>query len=157
MGAELSPCQKYRYALWRRWSATPETNLLVFIGLNPSTADAINDDPTIRRCIGFAKSFGFGGVMMLNAYAFRATKPALMKKAADPNGPLNDETLRQYGNAAAMVIAAWGNHCPHDRQESVIKLIGRDIHCLGINASAPQASALHPSRRKTVTLQENHD
>ncbi len=87
--------------------------------------------------------------MMLNAYAFRATKPALMKKAADPNGPLNDETLRQYGNAAAMVIAAWGNHCPHDRQESVIKLIGRDIHCLGINASGT------PSIRSTSVATQN--
>lgn len=146
MGAELSPCQKYRYALWRRWSATAETNLLVFIGLNPSTADAINDDPTIRRCIGFAKSFGFGGVMMLNVYAFRATKPAVLKKAADPNGPLNDETLRRYGKAASMVLAAWGNHCPYDRQEAVIQLIGRNFHCLGINASGTPKHPLYISK-----------
>ncbi|GHX72979.1 hypothetical protein VCSRO16_3593 [Vibrio cholerae] len=69
--AELSKCRKYRYALWRTWDS--DKPFAMFIGLNPSTADEKNDDPTLRRCINFAKSWGYGGVCMANLFAFRAT------------------------------------------------------------------------------------
>lgn len=143
MGADFSTCRKYRYVLWRRWNDVRVPEVLAFVGLNPSTADESTDDPTIRRCIGFAKSLGYDAVVMLNVFAFRATKPEVMKRHRDPNGPLNDESLSKYGKAASMVIAAWGNHCPSDRQESVVKLIGRDVHCLGINASGTPKHPLY--------------
>ena len=72
-GARLSPCRTYRYALWRRWGEGPPA---MFIGLNPSTADETADDPTIRRCIAFARSWGHGALCMANLFAYRATQPA---------------------------------------------------------------------------------
>ena len=106
-GATISQCGLYRYSLWRRWAPGP---MCVFIGLNPSTADATLDDPTIRRCVGFAKSWGFGGLMMLNLFAYRATDPAGMKAALDPIGPENDEALHFAHSNTTTVIAAWGAH-----------------------------------------------
>ena len=83
-GAKISGCGTYRYALWRHWDSDwngqGDSNSVMFIGLNPSTADATEDDPTLRRCIGFAKSWGFGGLYMLNVFAYRATDPRLMKR-----------------------------------------------------------------------------
>jgi hypothetical protein len=76
MGAEFSDCGTYRYALWRTWNALQPG--VLFVGLNPSTADATTDDPTIRRCIGFAKRWGYGGITMANVFAYRATDPREM-------------------------------------------------------------------------------
>ena len=77
--AEFSPDKVYRYELWRIWDeALP---VCMFIGLNPSTADETVDDPTIRRCINFAKEWGYGQLVMTNLFAFRATKPAEMMRA----------------------------------------------------------------------------
>lgn len=77
-GAQFSQCRKYRYALWRTWD---DDSHITFIGLNPSTADETEDDPTIRRCIAYAKKWEFGGINMLNLFAFRATSPGDMKRA----------------------------------------------------------------------------
>ena len=71
--ATLSVCRKYRYEIWRRWRGGDGT--AVFIGLNPSTADATQDDPTIRRCVGFARQWGFDWLFMGNLYAYRSTDP----------------------------------------------------------------------------------
>lgn len=106
-GATISPCGLYRYSLWRKWAPGP---MCVFIGLNPSTADATLDDPTIRRCVGFSKTWGFGGLMMLNLFAYRATDPADMKAAKDPIGPDNDEALHFAHSNTTTVVAAWGAH-----------------------------------------------
>lgn len=89
-GAHFSRCRRYRYALWRQWQAAGP--MLMLIGLNPSTADAERNDPTIRRCIGFAHDWGFGGVWVLNLFAWRATLPADLKAAADPVGPRANRT-----------------------------------------------------------------
>ena len=80
--AQLSTCRKYRYALWRTWDeAKPQ---VMIIGLNPSTADETKDDPTITRCINFAKAWGYGGVCMANLFAYRATAPSDVKASIDP-------------------------------------------------------------------------
>ena len=86
-GATFSSDERYRYLLWRRWSSS---QLALFIGLNPSTADAANDDPTIRRITGFSRSLGFGGFLIVNLFAFRATKPIDLFASSDPIGPEND-------------------------------------------------------------------
>jgi len=105
---EFSPCRLYRYTLWREWEASlPYT---MFIGLNPSTADETKDDPTIRRCIEFSKSFGHGSLCMTNLFAWRDTKPENMKLAKDPIGPENNDWLEASASAAGVVIAAWGKH-----------------------------------------------
>ena len=132
-GAEFSPCRVWRYALWRVWA--PDEPYLAVIGLNPSTADEIQDDPTIRRCIGFAKRWGFGGYFMLNAFGYRATDPKVMKAAADPVGPGNDEAIRRITGGAGQVVAAWGNHCPLDREQAVCRLIRQSVYCLGTTRS----------------------
>lgn len=115
--AEISACGKYRYWLTRIWDkASP---MLVVIGLNPSKADALVDDATIRVCMGRARRMGCGGLLMLNLFAYRATKPADMMAAKDPIGPRNTVTgmlriIAKYsyvegGPGIKTVIAAWGD------------------------------------------------
>ena len=105
--AEISPCGTYRYSLGRCWEQTSSVN---FVMLNPSTADADIDDPTIRRCIGFAKAWGYGSIVVTNLFAFRATNPADMAKAADPIGPENDDHIREVAFNEVKVVCAWGTH-----------------------------------------------
>ena len=107
-GAQFSTCRTWRYALWRTWNQ--DDGHLMFVGLNPSTADETKDDPTIRRCIGFARRFGYGGVYMLNIFAFRSTNPKEMRLALDPVGPENDWFLRMYAAQAGRIVVAWGSH-----------------------------------------------
>lgn len=129
-GAELSKCRTYRYCLWRRWAWGGEQ--VMFIGLNPSTADHTQDDPTIRRCIWFAKSWGFSGLVMTNVFAFRTTVPAELDFTADIVGPSNDEVLAEQKDKVSLIVAAWGAHCPKEREEEVCRVIGSTIHCLGV-------------------------
>ena len=105
-GAELSEDGKYRYVLWRTWGDGPR---VMFVGLNPSTEDATKDDPTIRRCINFAQREGFGGLYMVNLFAYRATSPKDMKQAEDPTGnPENIRWIRYILEDVEKVIFAWG-------------------------------------------------
>src|SRR5688572_12557148 len=101
-GARFSECGTYRYVLWRQWNEV--NGDVAFVGLNPSTADDEKDDPTIRRCIGFAKRWGYGGVVMLNLFAYRATRPDAMWAArvadADIVGPQNDAHIRLFVGGA---------------------------------------------------------
>jgi hypothetical protein len=137
-GVRFSDCRRYRYALWRRWGRTEQKNLVV-IGLNPSTADQIQDDPTIRRCIRFAKDWHCGGLVMLNAFGFRSTDPKGMAAVADPVGFDNDSVITEYAKSADMVLAAWGVHCPDERERELLGVIGRDVHCLGrTNGNKPR-------------------
>lgn len=106
--AVFSPCRKYRYLLSRTWDESK--GYVVFVGLNPSTADETMDDPTIRRCMGFAKAWGMGGIVMVNLFAYRATDPRDMKNAEDPVGPENDKWLKKMGKYTHTVVAAWGTH-----------------------------------------------
>ncbi|WP_313522440.1 DUF1643 domain-containing protein [Shinella sp.] len=106
--AILSDCGQYRYRLERRWdSGLP---LVAFIMLNPSTADAEQDDPTIRRCIGFAKTWGYGGLVVGNLFALRSTDPKALYGHADPIGRDNDAHLLSIAGECHQVIAAWGTH-----------------------------------------------
>lgn len=125
--ATLSPCRAYRYALWRRWGRGPYA---MFVGLNPSTADETNDDPTIRRCIGFARAWGYEALCMTNLFAFRATQPADMKKAADPVGWENDRTLRDLAIRAGVVVAAWGAHGTYKGRDQSVRLLVPGLHYL---------------------------
>jgi len=103
--------------------------------LNPSTADAERDDPTIRRCIGFAKRAGHGGVEILNLFAFRATAPKDLKAASDPVGPDNDRHLEALFARHGHVLAAWGAHGTFGaRAEIVLEMAARQsvmLTCLG--------------------------
>ena len=109
-GAKFSDCEQYRYELWRIWDH--EKPRVLFIMLNPSTADDCNDDPTIRRCIGFAKRYGFGGLHVCNLFALRATNPQELYQANNPYGPDNHYHVRKVAilQCNKSVICAWGNH-----------------------------------------------
>lgn len=106
MGAELSKDGLYRYWLSRRLSMGERT--VLFIGLNPSTADASHDDPTIRRCVGFSRQWGFDWLLMGNVYAYRSTDPRVLLTVDDPVGPGNQEALKWMGQKAELVVASWG-------------------------------------------------
>jgi hypothetical protein len=86
--ATFDTTRRYRYRLIHDWTGSPER--VAFIMLNPSTADERTLDPTIRRCIGFAKAWGFGGIDVVNLFAWRTTDPAALARVADPIGPRND-------------------------------------------------------------------
>jgi len=127
-GANISECGLYRYRLWRWWDE--ERPLVNFIMLNPSTADADNDDPTIRKCCGFAKLWRagdggeYGGIMVTNLFAYRTSSPKALREArsegTDIVGPHNNTYVHMEAMASALVIAAWGNHGWIDgRDESV--------------------------------------
>lgn len=136
--AVFSPCRRYRFELWRRWAPGPYIN---FIGLNPSTADENTDDPTIRRCIGYAKYWGYNAICMTNLFAFRATDPADMLAEFLPVGDDNDVTLARIAKGAAMTVAAWGVPGSHmDRGRDVARLIP-NLKCLGRNRDG---SPKHP-------------
>src|SRR4051812_26865304 len=106
--AVISACGRYRYLLTRQVGPGPRA--ATFIMLNPSTADATKDDPTIRRCIGFARQWGCGRLSVLNLFAFRATDPAAMKRADDPVGPENKDWFERILTDAGegRVVCGWG-------------------------------------------------
>lgn len=151
--ARFSPCRTWRYTLWRIWGE--HTNICCFIGLNPSTADETLDDPTIRRCIRFARDWGHDGYLMLNAYAYRATKPKDMLTASDPVGPENDEVLGRlrHKDWITRIVAAWGAHCSTYRQRIVLDLIGREVQCLGRTKDGRPKHPLYlPASAEPVTF-----
>jgi hypothetical protein len=148
----------YRYTLWREWDLLLNPSYLMVIGLNPSTADETEDDPTIRRCVDFAKRFGYGALCMTNLFAFRSTDPKGLKATRDPIGPENDAWLCRmaFANDCGMVIAAWGSSvkthlAKHSNRIAVSQrdknvfapglLNLKTVHCLGFNADG---SPKHP-------------
>jgi hypothetical protein len=104
--ADISKDGRYRYWLSRRLSMGERT--VVFVGLNPSTADAEQDDPTIRRCVGFARLWGFDWLLMGNLYAYRSTDPQVLLRIDHPLGPMNQDALKWMTQRAELVVAAWG-------------------------------------------------
>lgn len=139
--AQLSACRKYRYALWRTWDETKPQAMI--IGLNPSTADESIDDPTLTRCINFAKVWGYGGVCMANLFAYRATAPSDMKASCDPVGAENDLWLLKLSKESGIVVAAWGNDgCYLNRSYAVKKRLS-NLHYIKMNKSGEPAHPLY--------------
>ena len=154
--AFMSPGKLYRYSLRRQWDE--DLPLLVIVGLNPSTADAEKDDPTIRRCISFAKRDGYGGVVMLNVFAFRATDPKVMADARDPVGPQNAHIVESVVDRED-VLCAWGASAPSRLEPRIamvlmrIKDRARRVLCLGkTNSGAPR----HPLYVRGDTPMEDY-
>jgi hypothetical protein len=142
-GATFSECGTYRYKLWRIWDDS--LPIITFIGLNPSTADATEDDQTVRRCRGLTKDWEYGGFKIVNLFAYCSTDPGALEHADDPVGPENDQYIKEAtGLDAALVIAAWGEKGGKtDRSNDVLNMIDRGIECLGYTKDGfPR----HPSR-----------
>ena len=132
-GAVLSPDEKYRYLLTRELGAGPP---LVFIMLNPSTADAEVDDPTIRRCIRFAARENAGHLVVVNLFALRATDPRELARDPDPFGPRNNKFILMHCRPDSRVVAAWGAHpFAAARARTVARIVdvaGASLECLGV-------------------------
>lgn len=158
-GAVLSDDGRYRYTLARELSLfTPGSEgTVLFVMLNPSTADALLDDATIRRCIGFAKRWGFSRLTVGNLYALRATDPRELALADDPVGPDNDYWLGALAEAAEQVVYAWGgNAMVPNRAADVRRLIEAIVPsppvCLG---RTRQGDPRHPCRLPNATEREH--
>ena len=142
--AIFSPCRRYRYSLWRRWG---DGDYAMFFGLNPSTADETADDPTIRRCVAFAKAWGYGALCMTNLFAYRATNPDDMLSQADPIGPLNDRHIRESADRAGIVVAAWGSHGSHMGRGRCVREMLPRLHILRLTKGGQPGHPLYlPSR-----------
>lgn len=121
-GAQFSNNRVYRYKLWRIWNN--KLPLVLFIGLNPSTANEVEDDPTVRRCVNFAKRWEYGGIYMGNLFAVRATDPKEMVAHNRPIGPDNDHALREMILRTRINVACWGTKGLHlDRGRFVSRLM----------------------------------
>jgi len=109
--ATFDPSRTYRYRLTRTWD--PDGPRVNFVMLNPSTADAFELDPTVRRCVGFARSWGFGSLEVTNIFAFRATDPTVLVAQSEPVGAGNDRAIRHAARTADRVVVAWGIRGTH--------------------------------------------
>lgn len=137
-GAEFSPDEIYRYTLTRQWD---DGRCVAFLMFNPSTATATTEDPTIRRCIGFARRWDYGRLVVINLYAVRSTDPkAVTRMGRSAIGPMNDYWIKKSVEESREIICAWGcaQHAPDigQRVKRVLDLINQDlpnipINCLG--------------------------
>lgn len=116
---------------------------MLVIGLNPSTADQSKDDPTIRRCVGFAKSLGYSGLLMANLFGFRSTQPEFLRACADPIGPENDEWLKNLHSQAALTVAAWGNWGQLFDRGSHVRARLSSLHCFGVTSKGEPKHPLY--------------
>ena len=142
-GAYFDSTGSYRYTLWREWDR--EAPRLAWVLLNPSTADGLDDDPTIRRCIGFAWRWGFGSIEVVNLYAWRAPKPSALEAAGFPVGPGNDRAMRRAIRRADKVMVGWGAFATRDgRSRAVLRRLGRiPLFCLGTTAEGQPRHPLY--------------
>jgi hypothetical protein len=140
-GAAFSRDGRYRYRLWRRWDRSRPA--IAFCMLNPSTADARRNDPTIRRCMGFARDWGYGGIEVVNIFALRATDPRDLRSARDPVGPRNDAFMLRAAGRSPVVIA-WGVHgALRDRGAEALGLLAPRTRLLALGRTRSGAPR-HP-------------
>lgn len=150
-GADFSPCRRYRYRLWRRWSTG--TGLVNFLMLNPSTANESANDPTVERCERRAFDMGFAGLVVTNLFAFRSTDPDEMKREPEPIGPQNDQAILKAASEAALIVCAWGEDGAHKGRSAAVRklLCQHSLHALKINASGEPAHPLYLSYKLQPT------
>lgn len=136
-GATFSSCNQYRYVLTRTWDEGGPP--LAFVMLNPSTADAKKNDPTVERCQRRAQRGTYGGLIVLNLFALRSTDPLALYTHKEPIGEGNDGFIAHMVSKAGDVVCAWGNHGEiGDRGAAVYEIIRKIVRqplCLGVNAS----------------------
>lgn len=152
--AEFSPCRRWRYSLTRHgWPGG--RGRITFVGLNPSTADEKTDDPTIRRCIRFARDLGYARLDMVNLYAWRSTDPKALWLAEDPVGPENDDVLRTKFGRSDLIVAAWGVNARPDRLAEFARTFGGwPFHALG---TTKDGAPRHPLYMRADSIPVTYD
>ena len=158
-GALFDTTGTYRYTLWRCWS--PDGPQITFIMLNPSTADEAKNDPTIRRCIDFAKSWGYGVLEVVNLFAYRAAHPIALRTIENPIGAENDRYILQAVERCATLVLAWGTHGTLlDRDREVIKLItgrtAQTLYCLGVTKDGHPRHLLYVKKQMRLLEYPTH-
>lgn len=158
--ATLSPCRKYRYSLHRDWFPKSGNGSVLWIMLNPSTADADEDDPTIRKCQKFARTWGYDGIIVVNLFAYRTPHPEDLRMV-DAVGPGNDAVLAAFFGAESvgLVVAAWGAYSHlRNRDAAVIALAGRvhrPLHALKLTKNGKPWHPLYvPNGTEPVVFRE---
>lgn len=144
--ALISPCGNYRYWLSRIWDESRPSGAWVM--LNPSTADATVDDPTIRRIVGFSQSWGWGGAKVFNLFALRSSKPDAMSEHPDPIGPDNDRHLQSIPQQLPVIAAwgQWGDYLDRGRRVRImLAAAGVELQCLGLNKGGSPKHPLYVS------------
>lgn len=157
--AVFSACGTWRYSLVRRFGPGP---LLRVIGLNPSTADAMKDDPTVARCVKRAADYcgglgHSGGLVMQNLFGLRSTDPSGLLAVADPVGPHCTQMLLDVGEPIGATLVAWGSggsgalqRLVKDRVEQVVEVLGSELYCLGTTADGSPRHPLYLSYDVTI-------
>ena len=130
----------YRYELRREWN---NGGRVVFVGLNPSTADDSVDDPTVRRCISIAKDLGFGSLTLVNLFAVRSTDPKALKRFADPIGIGNHNILKKHARDSSIKIAMWGNYGSYLQRDLYARALFSDLYCLRITKQNQPSHVLY--------------
>ncbi|MBV9388870.1 MAG: DUF1643 domain-containing protein [Chroococcidiopsidaceae cyanobacterium CP_BM_ER_R8_30] len=147
MRATIAPSGLYRYTLEREWNAIAPR--IGFVMLNPSTADATSDDATIRRCINFAQSWGYGAIEVVNLFGYRATQPSQLRLTPDPIGSENDRYILDMSQQAPEIVVAWGNYGHYlQRCQTVSRLLSdhQGVYCLGMTQSGHPRHPLYLKR-----------
>ncbi len=136
--------KEYRYALRRVWNESLDS--VLFVMMNPSTADPFVDDPTVAKCQRYARAWGYGTLWVGNTFAYRATNQKHLLQVPDPVGPLNDEWLLKMAAQAGIIVLAYGK--PHDklrqRGRDVASLLRREGHKLHMLKLCKDGTPSHP-------------
>jgi len=155
-GAIFGDGRRFRYALWRRWKNSPKNlDALLFIGLNPSTANGTKDDPTVVRMINFAKSWGFGGLFVGNLFSIVSADPAVLltDTSKELYGGPNDAAIKQMRNLCSLVVVGWGEFGKRVgyRPAAVLDLVGEPVYCIKLNRSGEPSHPLYlPGNSKLI-------
>lgn len=159
--AYISNCELYRYELRRIWDE--DKPKVLFIMLNPSTADSNKDDPTIRRCIDYAKDWGFGGILVGNLFAYRSTNPNGLLKVDDPVGDDNIWHIKNLVSQSDTIVCAWGNSSIVKRLDKKIKydyrpltVIKNSLHCLELSNDGTPKHPLQLKKNLKLINYEKH-
>lgn len=155
MGATFSEDRKYRYLLWRQWNYKAP---LLFVMLNPSTADEQVSDPTVSRCIVKAQRLGFGGLRVVNLFAYRSTDPKQLHHAHDPVGPGNDDCILAAAMGSGKIICAWGAGGKYRSRDSdvywMLRGQGYELYCLRFSNGSPHHPLYLPESLDPMPMQE---
>jgi len=154
-GAIVSDDGRYRYRLWREYDGG--SGSVTFVMLNPSSADAAHDDPTIRRCIGFSRMWNVQRLDVVNLFAWRATDPRELSRVSEPVGPENDEHILDACRTAELVICAWGSRSfARRRAQDVARMLrgsGIPLRCLRRSRNGGPWHPLYiPYRTKPISF-----